>query len=289
MPTKPGRSAWGAGHYYNPIPSADEVARTERRAALAAVPSLAGIDLQPNVQLAYLSDVARYAPSMPFRESEGHRLRFFFKNGMFLKNDAAVLYGFLRSRRPKRIIEIGSGHSSALMLDVNELHPDTAAELTFVEPYADRLRKRMRAGDAAAIVDQPVQEVDLRLFDQLEDGDLLFVDSSHVVKLGSDVNWIVSYILPRLAPGVYVHFHDIGYPFEYWEDWVQAGYVWSEAYLLRAFLQYNAAFEIIYFSDYLARFYPEEERMALGAAVSPRGQSLWLRRRLPLAQPPGSR
>src|SRR5690606_8620162 len=98
--------------------------------------------------------------------------------------------------------------------------------------------------------------VPLAVFEELNAGDMLFIDSTHVAKTGSDVNYILFEILPRLKSGVLIHFHDIFYPFEYPRDWVFNGRNWNEVYFLKAFLMYNTTFEIKLFSHYLHKHHP---------------------------------
>jgi hypothetical protein len=107
------------------------------------------------------------------------------------------------------------------------------------------------------LIEKKVQDLNLEIFEKLNCGDFLFVDSSHVVKTGSDVNYILFEILPRLKSGVLIHFHDIFYPFEYPKDWVFNGWNWNEDYFLRAFLMYNTEFEIKLFSHYLHKHYSD--------------------------------
>src|SRR5207237_8125791 len=137
--------------------------------------------------------------------------------------------------------------------DVNELFFDNAIQCTFIDPYPQLLRTLMKESDFARtrIIGQRVQDVDVGIFRELEASDILFIDSSHVAKTGSDVNYILFKILPLLNEGVLIHFHDIFYPFEYPVDWVYEGRSWNEAYLLRAFMQYNEAFEIQFFNSFL--------------------------------------
>jgi hypothetical protein len=105
------------------------------------------------------------------------------------------------------------------------------------------------------------------------------VDSTHVLKTRSDVNYILFEILPGFAPGVYVHYHDVYYPFEYTREWVYAGRAWNEVYALRAFLQYNTVFEIVYFNSFFATFHRERLRAAMPLCAMHPGSSLWLRKR----------
>jgi hypothetical protein len=122
-----------------------------------------------------------------------------------------------------------------------------------------------------------VQDVEPEVFAALEAGDVLFVDSTHVVKAGSDVNHLILEVLPRLAEGVWIHLHDIFYPFEYPPAWVREGRAWQEAYLLRAFLTFNPRFAIRWFQDFLWQHHGEAMRRLPGVAVNP-GGNIWLER-----------
>lgn len=148
---------------------------------------------------------------------------------------------------------MGSGYSSALMLDVNDLFFNRSIQLTFIEPNPERLYSLITEADknSVTIYDKMVQQVDLDLFKTLERGDILFIDSSHVSKTGSDVNYLLFKVLPLLKPGVLFHFHDIFYPFEYVKSWVYEGRCWTENYILRAFLMYNQQYRIRLFAHYL--------------------------------------
>ena len=122
--------------------------------------------------------------------------------------------------------------------------------MTFIETYPDRLRGLLRPHDEGAtrIIEREVQEVPIDTFSSLRAGDLLFIDSSHVIKCGSDVQFLMFEVLPQLPTGVFVHFHDVFYPFEYPAEWVLKGRYWNEDYFLRAFLSYNSEWEISFFN-----------------------------------------
>jgi hypothetical protein len=126
------------------------------------------------------------------------------------------------------------------------------------------------------IIVDAVQNVPLERFAALEAGDILFVDSSHVAKTGSDVVHLFGQVLPRLAKGVRVHFHDIFWPFEYPEEWIREGRAWNEAYLLRAFLQFNSAFRIVLFNSYLGLHHRDLVERHLPLFLQNTGGSLWL-------------
>ena len=194
------------------------------------------------------------APASTWSSAEDDRgdRRYWLDNFAYAYGDGVVLHAMLRHLRPSRIVEVGSGFSSALILDtVDGWLPGT--EVSFVEPYPALVEGLLRPGDEGrvAIHRQPVQDVDPAVFDALGPGDVLFVDSTHVVKAGSDVNHLFFEVLPRLRPGVWVHLHDIFFPFEYPEAWVREGRAWHEAYLLRAFLTFNEAFAVRWFQTYL--------------------------------------
>jgi len=181
--------------------------------------------------------------------------------------------------RPKRIIEVGCGYSSLVILDALDELGDPDVEVTMIEPHAALLRSLLRPGDErrVTILERPLQEVGTDAFACLRDGDILFIDSTHVCKTDSDVTHALGRVLPSLAPGVSVHFHDIFWPFEYPRDWVYQGRAWNEAYALRAFLQYNTAFRIELFLSYL--WYVQREALESAMPlVAANGSSLWLRR-----------
>jgi predicted O-methyltransferase YrrM len=205
-------------------------------------------------------------------------------NDMFGATSGRWLAGAIGSIRPKRYVEIGSGFSSALILDINdEQRPDDPIHCTFIDPKPDRLLGLLRAGDEehCDFLKCPVQEVDLSVFDRLESDDVLFIDSSHVAKSESDVVTELFTILPRLKSGVYIHFHDIPYPFDYPRRWlVEQNRSWNEAYFLRAFLMHNTSYPVHFWTDYFALFCgPEGERTGLAAAMTQRASSIWLRKR----------
>lgn len=206
-------------------------------------------------------------------------MRYYLENGSYAYTDGIVLYALIRHFSPKRVIEIGAGFSSAVMLDTNELFMGGRIVFTFIEPFAERFFGLISDQDRTDtnIIEREVQDVDPAIFDQLEAGDILFVDSSHVVKTGSDVHYILFNVLPRLKSGVIIHFHDVFYPFEYPEDWVIEGRNWNEDYFLRAFLSYNSAFEILLFSHYLHTHHRDAFKDMPLCYRNP-GGNLWLRK-----------
>jgi hypothetical protein len=266
------------GHYYSPIPSDQEIEEFARRRV--APESIEGVDLNDAGQRALLEDLAAFYPSVPFTGAPQPGLRYRYDNPQYSYADAIFLHTMLRHFRPRRLIEIGSGYSSAATLDTNERFLDNSLDCCFIEPYPELLRSLMTDGDRrrARVIALPLQDVDMALFDVLESGDILFVDSTHVSKVNSDVNRIVFEILPRLARGVFVHIHDVFYPFEYPLDWLREGRAWNEQYLLRAFLQFNASFTIRLFGNYVTDRYRGWFSKHMPLCLNDTGAALWLQR-----------
>ncbi len=177
--------------------------------------------------------------------------RYFYSNSWFAKDSADALYYMLRILEPKKVIEVGSGYSTAVMLDTNEYYFNNKMEIFAIEPFADRLRDLLKPGDDIKLYEQELQDIPLSFFDTLGENDILFVDSSHVSKIGSDVNYLLFEIFPRLKKGVYIHIHDVYYPFTYLEQWVYEGKAWNEMYILRAFLMNNTKYSVQLFGSML--------------------------------------
>ena len=254
------QSYYPPGHYYSTIPLLKNIESEQNRIWKNDFEStIEGIDLHSVEQVKLVKKFSEYYSELPFKTDQTEVTRYKYDNSSYSFTDAIILYSFIRHFKPKRIIEIGSGHSSAVMLDTNELFFNSSIKLTMIEPYPKRLNTLLRDSDNTnnTIIVDKVQNVDLNNFKSLNAGDILFVDSSHVVKTGSDVNHILFDILPNLKKGVYIHFHDIFYPFEYPKEWVLSGRHWNENYFLKAFLMYNPSFKIKFFSDYMHRYYSD--------------------------------
>ncbi|MET0293953.1 MAG: class I SAM-dependent methyltransferase [Phenylobacterium sp.] len=271
-----------AGHYYSPVVDPEGLQATgfqvDRKLPGSA---LAGLALDDAAMLAFwdAQTPAMRAADIPARQTEGRR--YWAENDVYSWGDALVLAGMLAAHRPARIIEIGSGFSSACMLDVAD-RTGLPTAFTFVEPYADRLKSLLGAADQrrCTLHETPVQATSPELYAALEAGDLLFIDSTHVSKTGSDVNFELFEILPRLKPGVIIHFHDIFWPFEYPDEWIfKSRRSWNELYILRAFLMDNPRFEIMFFNDYFGRRHADHARATVPRFMDNPGGGLWLRKR----------
>jgi hypothetical protein len=268
------------GHFYSPVPDLEEVRRREDR--IFGYPSrlLPGIALNEARQLQLLESLSRFYADQPFSATKQPRTRYYFDNPNFGYGDALALYCMIRQVRPRRIIEVGSGYSSCVTLDTNDLFFGGSICCTFIEPFPELFHSLADAatGQPLRMIPKAVQDVDISIFHTLQAGDILFIDSTHVAKTGSDVNRVIFEILPALAPGVHIHFHDIFYPFEYPKDWVYEGRAWNENYILRAFLQYNEAFQIQLFNNYLATEHYSVLARLMPLCTKNTGASIWLKK-----------
>ncbi|MEO6875912.1 MAG: class I SAM-dependent methyltransferase, partial [Opitutaceae bacterium] len=272
------RKFFPPGHFYSPLPSSEEIARAFARGGFG--PPFPALDLNEAGQLARLDRFAGFYADQPFPEEPTPGRRFHLGNNSYGHYDAIMLYSMLREAQPKRVIEIGSGFSSAAMLDVSEFVLPRPVQFTFIDPDMTRLRPLLQPSDLArcTLLEQCVQDVPLTTFAALQENDVLFVDSSHVSKIGSDVNRIFFDILPVLAPGVLIHIHDVPGSLEYPREWLEEGRAWNEIYLLRAFLMHNRAYRVELFSIWLRdrRHAWLAEHMPL--CTQSGGGQLWLRK-----------
>jgi len=273
-------SPYPPGHYHSPLPDLAEV--RAREADIFAMPSeLPGIDLRPAAQLELLAEFAKFSAELPWGPAQETGLRYRLDNGWFAHGDGVALYGMLRNFRPKRYVEVGSGWSSAAVLDVNDIFLGHDLEFTFIEPNPERLHSLLRPKDVdrVELVSRPVHQASPEIFGRLEAGDILFIDSSHVSRIGSDVNYLFLEVIPSLPAGVHVHVHDIFYPFEYPREWVYRGRAWNENYLLRACLMNNDSLQITWFNSYLGAFHRAQVAAVLPSWGVDPGGSIWLQTR----------
>ncbi|MEW6416599.1 MAG: hypothetical protein AB1480_00545 [Nitrospirota bacterium] len=178
------------GHFYSALPSLED-----RKEFLASKPTendLLGIKLNGQKQFELLKKFKEYYDQCPFQDEKSGNLRYYFQNPSYSYTDGLILYCMIREFKPKRIIEVGSGYSSCLMLDTSELYFDDQIDFTFIEPYPELLYSLVKESDRKhKILPVKVQEADINIFKALEANDILFIDSTHVSKLRSDVNKII--------------------------------------------------------------------------------------------------
>ena len=233
-------------HFYFPVPKL----KSFRSKDWSACRPCAALDFRFDEQIERLRcEILPYAPEWTSPENDaGDRHQFHFNNGFFERVDAEVAYSLVRSRKPRRIIEVGSGNTTLVMAAALEKNASEgyAGEMISIEPNpAPYLKDGLRG--LTQLIEGPVQQVQLDLFRTLRANDVLFIDSSHVVSVDSDVLFECLRILPELAPGVLVHFHDVFTPFDYPRKFVMTNLCfWSEQYLLEAFLSFNSAFRVVW-------------------------------------------
>jgi hypothetical protein len=278
--TSPFLRPFPAGHFYSPLADMQQVRAQQHALFDRSTTECPGVDVRAAHQLAILDEMAQFYDDVPFAETAGNGCRYYYQNSFFAPGDAIVLYAMLRRLRPKRVIEVGSGFSSAVMLDTNDRFLERDVRFTFIDPFPHRLVALFSAEDQRRhkILATSVQQVPWDEFAALAAGDILFIDSSHVVKIGSDVRHLLWEVLPRLPAGVIIHFHDIFWPFEYPEQWILTGTAWNEAYFLRAFLQFNSAFQIEYFNSFVATLHERALHERMPQCLPRSGGSLWLKK-----------
>jgi hypothetical protein len=247
-------------HYYSPIPDVDDCSAPGFWDAESQLPGVdmndaVGLDLLANVFPKYLEEFrVRY----PVHQQDG-RDGFYLINGVYMAVDAHVYYALVRHLKPRRIIEIGSGESTRLAMDATAANSREGhnCTVTAVEPYPNARLKQLAHQGSLNLVEAKVQDVGLELFQELQSGDILFIDSTHVLREGNDVQFEYLELLPRLPEGVYVHVHDISLPRRYAQVYMDQGIYWNEQYLLQAFLAFNSRFEVVWPGNYLLLRHPE--------------------------------
>ncbi|HEX3137794.1 MAG TPA: class I SAM-dependent methyltransferase [Casimicrobiaceae bacterium] len=275
-------TAFPAGHFYSPVVDPATIARTR---VWPDRPDIRGIDFNDASHVQILSELFPrfmrdydYPPTLPVTPTLAS---FFGNNPHFSMLDAPALFVLLRAWKPRRIIEVGSGFSTLLMADVNRRFLGREVSISCIDPYPPVFLRHGTDGIGHQ-VERRVQELPLEHFADLQAGDLLFIDSSHVAKTDSDVNFLFFDVFPRLAAGVLVHLHDIFLPHDYPPDWVLGeNRSWNEQYLLRALLMHSGGFEVLFGCSYAFWSYPA---LVIAALANPDGAgygggSFWMRRR----------
>jgi hypothetical protein len=266
--------------FYQPIPDT----RALPPELWSTTSELTGLDLNEAGQLDLIEELsARFrAEYERLDERDEDALGFRFDQRSFGPVDAEMLFSMVRWLKPKRVVEIGSGASTLIIATAlrRNAFEGAHADYAVIDPYPPSSVQGGVPGVSELIAEE-VQRVPLEQFTALEDGDILFVDSSHVVRTGGDVLFEYLEIVPRLAPGVVVHAHDVFLPDEYPRDWVIGRRrFWSEQYLLQSFLAFNNQFEILWAARLMDRRHPDVLTAAFqryDADACP--GSFWFRRR----------
>jgi hypothetical protein len=266
------------GHYHSPVVDPTQLAGYLETVYQTRHSDLAGIDIDPAVMQTLWSTHEDLLRATPFTADPVEGRRFFYGQGSYPVGDATTLRLMMAAHRPRRVIEIGSGASSACVLDcADEFKLDPFA-LTCIEPYPARLHSFLRDTDTVEILDQRVEDVDVVRFDSLDRNDILLIDSTHVMKTGSDVCHEIFNIIPRLRSGVLIHVHDCQYPFEYPRKWVlDQNLSWNEAYAIRAFLMFNTRVKVYFWNTLFARLFTAQIRSVFPDYLKNPGSTIWLR------------
>jgi hypothetical protein len=241
-------------HFYYPIPDTRELGNE----LWAKSSNMVGINVNEEKQLEllelFMSKFKNEYDSFPMQKTPVP-YRYYVNNDPFESVDGEILYCMIRHFKPERIIEIGSGYSTYLSAEAvlrnKKENPNYDCKLTAVDPYPNAVLKKGFPG-LSELVSKGVQDLPLTDFMKLGENDILFIDSTHISQIGSDVNYEYLEILPRLKKGVMVHAHDIFLPAEYPKEWIQKmAWFWNEQYLLQAFLSFNESFEVLWAGSYM--------------------------------------
>ncbi len=265
-------------HYYSPLPSIREL--KENPALWSGRSELGGIDMRLEAQLQLVDTLSQWQTEC--EEAVPNYASLVSDQSLgagYGEIEALILHAMIRYLRPRRIIEVGSGYSTYVSSQALNLNANSG-ELICIEPYPYEELQKLQG--VSQLIPQKVQAVPRSFFRQLDENDILFIDSSHIVKVGSDVVYLFLEVLPVLRPGVVVHVHDIGFP--YWrmqplaclEDTLFA----NEVFLVQAFLAFNDVFQILLCSSFLHFDHPEVLK-GLFPRYDPASHmpsSLWLQR-----------
>lgn len=268
------------GHFYSPVIDPDEIESMKDQIWPTDSNWIAGIDFNNTNHKHVLTELfPKYIQDYHYPDSStDDECQFFNQNSQFSWLDSRAAFVLLREWSPSTIIEVGSGFSSLLIADINRRFWSSNCNFTCIEPYPREFLNNNIDG-ISGLIQNKVQNVSLDFFDQLSSNDVLFIDSSHVSKTGSDVNYLYFEVLPRLKKGVKIHIHDIFLPNDYPKDWVMDDKrSWNEQYLLRALLMYSTAFQVTFGCSYAYEKMPGLVKRSL-ADLEERsfgGGSLWI-------------
>ena len=276
------------GHFYSVIPNID-LKLCKYDASLPKFIELEFNDENHNKVLNELPSILNNFDSLFGHSQDVIKIRsdagkYSLMNGAFEWMDARLLYYMIKTKSPSKIIEIGSGHSTLLMSNTIEYF-NMHTKILSIEPYPMDFLKALNDNRAISLITDKLENIDCSIFKSLEENDLLFIDSSHVGKYNSDVLYYFTRIFPILKKGVFIHIHDIFFPYDYPFDWFKEGRYWNEQYYLFMFLQFNSKFKIYYcnsYSEYKFKSHLEEiqhssfERITNITSNVFSGGSIWL-------------
>jgi hypothetical protein len=254
------KTAHVAGHFYSTVVNPKNLLNRQDE-IWPEVPIIKGIDFNDVYHEKVLKEffpqhIGDYQYVETLEETQSD-IEYYTQNSQFSWLDSRALFVLLKQWKPKRMVEVGSGFSSLITAHVNHNYLEDSIDFSCIEPYPREFLKKKIPGLNRVIVDK-VENVDKAVFTTLIAGDILFIDSSHVAKTGSDVNFLFFEIFPLLKKGVKIHIHDIFLPHDYSKKWVlEENRSWNEQYLLRALLMYSDTFKVLFGSSYAHYKYPD--------------------------------
>lgn len=258
-------------HFYQPIPDSQTIDKSYRERS-----DMVGIDWNESEQVHLLTEVfPQFAEEYnQFDDVYTSDDRYYMQNSQFVAHDPHVYYCMIRYFQPEKVVEVGAGFSTLVASQAAQHNPSTS--VIAIEPYPRDFIKNQVNG--IQHIAQSAQDMDIAFFEELKPNDILFIDSSHVVKTGSDVVYLILEVLPRLQKGVIVHFHDIFLPFDYPMTWIKDRRLfWTEQYLVQAFLTHNHQTEILFANRYMVEYHKEKMKATFTKSKRIGGGSLWLR------------
>ena len=263
-------------HFYHPIPDIQNI----NEEVYDHVKNISGINFREEAQLSLLQEFSEYSNELKIIPNDftGDESEFYYNNEFFGQMDSIVYYSVIRKFKPKKIIEVGSGFSTMIASKASLKNEDTS--IISIEPYPNSILKK-GLPNLSELIKKPIQEIPINKFKELEKNDILFIDSSHLSQVGSDVNYLFLEIIPELKKGVIIHIHDFFYPYEYPKQWIKERKIfWNEMYLVQAFLIGNSDYTILTSNYYLIKNHFDKLKKNFPFLISTEGGagSLWLQK-----------
>lgn len=262
-------------HYYEPLFDYRKVLSNHDKIG-------SSISLDSKKQLFFLKQLNYADELVMIPDHSDSATEYYYVNGSFGSGDADLYYSIVRQIKPNKILEVGSGFSTRVALKAvqrnKEMNADYCCSITCIEPYEMPWLEKLDV----KLIRKKVEEIDLTNFNHLDENDILFIDSSHMIRPGGDVLFLILRILPKLKRGVLIHFHDIFTPAEYPIGWLKDEFrMWNEQYLLEAFLLNNNSFEVVAALNFLNKNYRNEVANlfpVLAKEVEREPGSFWIRK-----------
>jgi hypothetical protein len=276
-------------HFYQPVPDT----RFIPKSLWDGKSEMIGVRMNDSLQLQLIQDFKsmfydeyNQFPPTPLANGFSQPVALFYSdNPFFGPVDAEFLYCMIRYLKPNKVIEVGSGYTtylSAQAILVNQQKDGRLCDLIAIEPYPNKILQKGFPG-LTSLKTNKLQEIPFNYFNILKENDILFIDSSHILNIGSDVAYLFLEILPRLNSGVYVHIHDIYLPYEYPRSMIfTEKKFYNEQYLLQSFLINNYQFEVVYVGYYLHKHYSHELKKAVpryDPSSHKKPVSFWIRKK----------